>query len=70
MTPMYSSETRGQPTNRFQITVLGAKEMEERAVSIRVRDAAQSDPQVVLSLDDAFSKFKALKESRGLENKL
>ena len=44
--------------------------MEERAVSIRVRDAAQSDPQVVLSLDDAVSKFKALKESRGLENKL
>ncbi|TGJ85169.1 hypothetical protein E0Z10_g3597 [Xylaria hypoxylon] len=55
------------------ILVLGAKEMTDRTVTIRSRDSAekaQSAEQVVLSLDDAIVKFKALRESQGLQNKL
>ena len=44
--------------------------MEERTVSIRVRDAAQSDPQLVFSLDEAITKFQGLRKSKGMENKL
>ncbi|RWA09033.1 hypothetical protein EKO27_g6074 [Xylaria grammica] len=55
------------------ILVLGAKEMTDRTVTIRSRESAekaQSAEQVVLPLDDAVVKFKALRESQGLLNKL
>ncbi len=58
-------------TNVFP--VLGAKEMQYRSVSIRTRDsAAQSgeDALLVIKLDEAIEKLKALRESRALENKL
>jgi threonyl-tRNA synthetase len=53
--------------------VLGAKEMTDRVVTIRSRDSAektQSAEQVVLPLDEAIVKFKALRESQSLLNKL
>ncbi|KAI0528204.1 putative threonyl-tRNA synthetase, cytoplasmic [Xylaria bambusicola] len=55
------------------ILVLGAKEMTDRTVTIRSRDSAekaQSAEQVVLPLDEAIVKFKALRQSQDLQNKL
>jgi threonyl-tRNA synthetase len=46
--------------------------MEDRTVTIRSRDSAektQSSEQVVLPLDEAILKFKALRESQSLQNK-
>ncbi|KAI1157907.1 putative threonyl-tRNA synthetase, cytoplasmic [Nemania serpens] len=54
------------------IFVLGAKEMTDRTVTIRSREDAektQSAEQLVLSLDEAVVKLKALRESQGLQNK-
>lgn len=53
--------------------VLGAKEMTDRTVTIRSRESAekaQSAEQVVLPLDEAVVKFKALRESQSLQNNL
>jgi len=64
-----SIETDANPI----FSVLGAKEMTDRTVTIRSRDSAektQSNEQVVLPLDEAVAKFKALRESQGLQNKL
>ncbi|KAJ8123853.1 hypothetical protein ONZ43_g294 [Nemania bipapillata] len=55
------------------ILVLGAKEMTDRTVTIRSREGAekaQSAEQVVLPLGEAVVKFKALRESQDLHNKL
>lgn len=57
------------------ILVLGAKEMSERALSIRSRDFVEKaqkgeDGQVVLGLDEAVEKFKALRQSKGMQNQL
>ncbi|KAI8626316.1 putative threonyl-tRNA synthetase, cytoplasmic [Xylariaceae sp. FL1651] len=57
------------------ILVLGAKEMSDRTVTIRSRDSAEKSQsgeggQLVLSLDEAIVKFKALRESKGIANQL
>jgi threonyl-tRNA synthetase len=48
------------------VAVLGAKEMEDRTVSIRTRDS-KSAP-TVLALDEAIKAFSALRQSKGLTN--
>ena len=49
-------------------TVLGAKEMEDRAVSIRARDS--KGELTVLPLDEAVRKLAQLRDERRLENTL
>ncbi|KAI0598634.1 hypothetical protein F4775DRAFT_601225 [Biscogniauxia sp. FL1348] len=57
------------------ILVLGMQEMTDRSVSVRSRDSGQDaqnkdNAQVVYGLDEAITKFKALRQSKSLENKL